>query len=613
MCGIVGANSTRNVANILIEGLKKLEYRGYDSAGLAIIDDKKNIDICKEVGKVIELEKSVHSLADFKGNIGIAHTRWATHGRSSKENSHPHASENFCIVHNGVIENFSELKKSLIADGYGFKSDTDTEVVAHLLDREWNAQESIIENIKRIIALLKGAYALAIISQNFPDKIIAVRSGSPLVIGVGIDENFVSSDALSLLPVTNKFSYLDEGDIAIVSRDDIEVFDSRGVPKNLEIEEYNYSSSSASKDGYKHYMLKEIYEQPEAISNTILASLKDDNEISLENFDNRAKELFEKAKHICIVACGTSYNAGMTAKYWIEKYAKIPCSVEIASELRYRDNVVVDGSLFVSISQSGETADTLESLRKSKKQGYAGSMCICNVPNSSLVRESDIAFMTKAGVEIGVASTKAFTTQLIALAIFTLTMAKLGKTLSDSEVAKYTQELKNTRALVMGALKLDPEIDEISEYFSDKEHTIFLGRGLYFPIAVEGALKLKEISYIHAEAYPSGELKHGPLALVDKNMPIVVVVPNDELLDKTLSNLQEVHARGGKLILFVDKAIKDRVNFDNSIVLELDSGHDFSAPIVFTIPLQLLSYHVAIIKGTDVDQPRNLAKSVTVE
>ncbi|ASG68469.1 glutamine--fructose-6-phosphate aminotransferase [isomerizing] [Francisella halioticida] len=613
MCGIVGANSTRNVTNILIEGLKKLEYRGYDSAGLAIIDGEQDIDICKEVGKVIELEKSVRSLSDFKGSIGIAHTRWATHGKPSKENSHPHASEKFCIVHNGVIENFSELKKSLIADGYGFKSDTDTEVVVHLLDREWKNQETIIDNIKRIISLLKGAYALAIISQKFPDKIIAVRSGSPLVIGVGIDENFVSSDALSLLPVTNKFSYLDEGDIAIVSKIDVKVFDNQGIPKNLEVEEYNYSASSTSKDGYKHYMLKEIYEQPEAISNTILASLKDNNEISLENFDNKAKELFEKTKHICIVACGTSYNAGMTAKYWIEKYAKISCSVEIASELRYRDNVVVDGSLFVSISQSGETADTLESLRKSKKQAYAGSMCICNVPNSSLVRESDVAFMTKAGVEIGVASTKAFTTQLIVLAIFTLAMAKLRRSLSDVEVKKYIQELKNARASVMGALKLDPEIDEISEYFSDKEHTIFLGRGLYFPIAVEGALKLKEISYIHAEAYPSGELKHGPLALVDKNMPIVAVVPNDELLDKTLSNLQEVHARGGKLILFVDKVIKDRVDFDNSIVLELDGGHDFSAPIVFTVPLQLLSYHVAILKGTDVDQPRNLAKSVTVE
>ncbi|AEI36785.1 glutamine--fructose-6-phosphate transaminase (isomerizing) [Francisella salina] len=613
MCGIVGANSTRNITNILIEGLKKLEYRGYDSAGLAVIDNHNQIDMCKEVGKVVELENAVNDLSDFKGNIGIAHTRWATHGKPSKENSHPHASEKFCIVHNGVIENFAELKKSLVDEGYHFKSDTDTEVVAHLLDREWNDSKSIIENIKTIIKLLKGAYALAIISQKFSDKIVAVRSGSPLVIGVGIDENFISSDTLSLLPVTNRFSYLDEGDIAIISKQGVEVFDSKGIPKNLEVEEYNYSSSSATKDGYKHYMLKEIYEQPEAISNTILASLKDDNEITLENFDNRAKELFEKTKHICIVACGTSYNAGMTAKYWIEKYAKIPCSVEIASELRYRDNVVVDGSLFVSISQSGETADTLESLRKSKKQGYAGSMCICNVPNSSLVRESDIAFMTKAGVEIGVASTKAFTTQLIALAIFTLAMAKLRNSLTDTEIAKYTQELKNTRALVMGALKLDPEIDEISGYFSDKEHTIFLGRGLYFPIAIEGALKLKEISYIHAEAYPSGELKHGPLALVDKNMPIVAMVPNDDLLDKTLSNLQEVHARGGKLILFVDKAIKDKVSFDNSIVLELDGGHDFSAPIVFTIPLQLLSYHVAIIKGTDVDQPRNLAKSVTVE
>ncbi|AJI74669.1 glutamine-fructose-6-phosphate transaminase [Francisella philomiragia subsp. philomiragia ATCC 25015] len=612
MCGIVGANSTRNITNILIEGLKKLEYRGYDSAGLAVIDDHNQIDICKEVGKVVELEKAVHGLSNFKGDIGIAHTRWATHGKPSKENSHPHASEKFCIVHNGVIENFAELKKSLIDEGYHFKSDTDTEVVAHLLDREWNDSKSIIDNIKIITKLLKGAYALAIISQKFTDKIVAVRSGSPLVIGVGIDENFISSDTLSLLPVTNRFSYLDEGDIAIISKRDVKVFDSKGVPKNLEVEEYNYSSSSATKDGYKHYMLKEIYEQPEAISNTIMASLND-GEISLDNFDKKAQELFEKTKHISIVACGTSYNAGITAKYWIEKYAKIPCSVEIASEIRYRDNIVVDGSLFVSISQSGETADTLESLRKSKKQNYIGSMCICNVPNSSLVRESDIAFMTKAGVEIGVASTKAFTTQLVALAIFTLVMSKLKRSLSDDEIVKYTKELNNIRALVMGALKLDPEIDEISEYFSDKEHTIFLGRGLYYPIAIEGALKLKEISYIHAEAYPSGELKHGPLALVDKHMPIVAMVPNDDLLDKTLSNLQEVHARGGKLILFVDKVIKDKVSFDNSIVLELDGGHDFSAPIVFTIPLQLLSYHVAIIKGTDVDQPRNLAKSVTVE
>ncbi|AJC49436.1 glutamine--fructose-6-phosphate transaminase (isomerizing) [Allofrancisella guangzhouensis] len=611
MCGIVGANSTRNVTNILIEGLRKLEYRGYDSAGLAVINNK--IDVCKEVGKVIELERSVHALGDFKGNIGIAHTRWATHGKPSKANSHPHASNNFCIVHNGVIENFSELKKSLIAEGYAFKSDTDTEVVAHLLDREWSDNKTIIENIKHTVSMLKGAYALAIISQKFLDKIVAVRSGSPLVIGVGIDENFISSDALSLLPVTNKFSYLDEGDIAIISRDNIEVFDSRGIPKNLEVEEYNYSSMSTSKDGYKHYMLKEIYEQPEAISNTITSSLSDDGEIYLENFNKQTQTLFEKTKHICIVACGTSYNAGLIAKYWIEKYAKIPCSVEIASELRYRDNVVVDGSLFVSISQSGETADTLESLRKSKKQDYIGSMCICNVPNSSLVRESDIIFMTKAGVEIGVASTKAFTTQLVALALFALVMARLKGKLSDARLSQYTQELKNIRALVLGALKLDSEIDEISEYFADKEHTIFLGRGLYFPIAIEGALKLKEISYIHAEAYPSGELKHGPLALVDKNMPIVAVVPNDELLDKTLSNLQEVHARGGKLILFVDKAIKDKVSFDNSIVLEIDTGSDFSAPVVFTIPLQLLSYHVAIIKGTDVDQPRNLAKSVTVE
>ena len=612
MCGIVGANSTRNVTNILIEGLKKLEYRGYDSAGLAIIDEKNHIDICKEVGKVVELEKSVYNLANFKGDIGIAHTRWATHGKPSKSNSHPHVSESFCIVHNGVIENFAELRKILINDGYKFKSDTDTEVIAHLLQKWWGNNLCIVENIKYVIAMLKGAYALAIISQKFPDKIVAVRSGSPLVIGMGIDENFISSDVLSLLPVTNKFSYLDEGDIAIISKDDVEVFDNNGVAKNLEVEEYNYSSSSVSKDGYKHYMLKEIYEQPEAVSNTILASLAD-GEISLDSFDKRAKELFEKTKHICIVACGTSYNAGIIAKYWIEKYAKVPCSVEIASEIRYRDKVVVDGSLFVSISQSGETADTLESLRKSKKQNYVGSMCICNVPNSSLVRESDIIFMTKAGIEIGVASTKAFTTQLVALAIFTLVMAKLKNSLSDQQIAKYTEELKNIRALVMGALKLEAEIDQISEYFSDKKHAIFLGRGLYYPIAIEGALKLKEISYIHAEAYPSGELKHGPLALVDKNMPIVAVVPNDELLDKTLSNLQEVHARGGKLILFVDKTIKERVNFDNSIVLKLDAGHDFSAPVVFTIPLQLLSYHVAMIKGTDIDQPRNLAKSVTVE
>ena len=611
MCGIVGANSTRNVTKILIEGLKKLEYRGYDSAGLAVFDEK--IKICKEVGKVVELEKSVNKQVDFHGPIGIAHTRWATHGKPSQANSHPHNSNKFCIVHNGVIENFEDLKKSLINDGYAFASDTDTEVVAHLLDRDWDDSKSIVDNIKNIGKSLKGAYALAIISEKFPDKIVAIRSGSPLVIGVGIDENFISSDALSLLPVTNKFAYLDEGDIAIVARDSVEVYDSHGQHKPLEVEEYNYSSGSVTKDGYKHYMLKEIYEQPEAISNTITANIGSKGELSLEDFDTKAIDLLQQAKHICIVACGTSYNAGLTAKYWLEKYAKVSCSVEIASELRYRDNVVVDNSLFVSISQSGETADTLESLRKSKKQNYIGSMCICNVPNSSLVRESDISFMTKAGVEIGVASTKAFTTQLVALAMFSLVIAQIKKTLSNDEIAKYTQDLKNIRSLVMGSLKLDAEIDEISEYFSDKEHTLLLGRGLYYPIAVEGSLKLKEISYIHAEAYPSGELKHGPLALVDKNMPIVAVVPNDHLLDKTLSNLQEVHARGGKLILFVDKAISNRVNFDNSIVLEIDAGGDFTAPVVFTIPLQLLSYHVAIIKGTDVDQPRNLAKSVTVE
>ena len=611
MCGIVGANSTRNVTKILIEGLKKLEYRGYDSAGLAVFDEK--IKICKEVGKVVELEKSVNKQVDFHGPIGIAHTRWATHGKPSQANSHPHNSNKFCIVHNWVIENFEDLKKSLINDGYAFASDTDTEVVAHLLDRDWDDSKSIVDNIKNIGKSLKGAYALAIISEKFPDKIVAIRSGSPLVIGVGIDENFISSDALSLLPVTNKFAYLDEGDIAIVARDSVEVYDSHGQHKPLEVEEYNYSSGSVTKDGYKHYMLKEIYEQPEAISNTITANIGSKGELSLEDFDTKAIDLLQQAKHICIVACGTSYNAGLTAKYWLEKYAKVSCSVEIASELRYRDNVVVDNSLFVSISQSGETADTLESLRKSKKQNYIGSMCICNVPNSSLVRESDISFMTKAGVEIGVASTKAFTTQLVALAMFSLVIAQIKKTLSNDEIAKYTQDLKNIRSLVMGSLKLDAEIDEISEYFSDKEHTLLLGRGLYYPIAVEGSLKLKEISYIHAEAYPSGELKHGPLALVDKNMPIVAVVPNDHLLDKTLSNLQEVHARGGKLILFVDKAISNRVNFDNSIVLEIDAGGDFTAPVVFTIPLQLLSYHVAIIKGTDVDQPRNLAKSVTVE
>ncbi len=611
MCGIVGANSTRNVTKILIEGLKKLEYRGYDSAGLAVFD--KQIKICKEVGKVVELEKAVNKQPDFEGHIGIAHTRWATHGKPSQKNSHPHSSNKFCIVHNGVIENFEELKKSLVNSGYNFASDTDTEVVVHLLDRDWDDGKSIIDNIKAVTKSLKGAYALAIISEKFPDQILAIRSGTPLVIGVGIEENFVSSDALSLLPVTNKFAYLDEGDIAVVARDSVDVYDSHGQHKSLEVEEYNYSSGSVTKDGYKHYMLKEIYEQPEAISNTITANMGFKGELSLEDFDVKAIDLLQQAKHICIVACGTSYNAGLTAKYWLEKYAKVSCSVEVASEIRYRDNVVVDNSLFLSISQSGETADTLESLRKSKKQNYIGSLCICNVPHSSLVRESDISFMTKAGVEIGVASTKAFTTQLVALAMFSLVIAEIKKTLSNDEIAKYTQDLNNIRSLVMGALKRYAEIDEISEYFSDKEHTLFLGRGLYYPIAVEGSLKLKEISYIHSEAYPSGELKHGPLALVDKNMPIVALVPNDHLLDKTLSNLQEVHARGGKLILFVDKAISNLVNFDNSIVLEVDTGNDFTAPIVFTITLQLLSYHVGMIKGTDVDQPRNLAKSVTVE
>ena len=611
MCGIVGAVSTRNVQNILIEGLKKLEYRGYDSAGLAIIDSQYNIKVCKEVGKVVELEKAINNYKNIKGKIGIAHTRWATHGKPSKENSHPHSSEKFTIVHNGVIENFEQLKQELLLKGYIFKSDTDTEVVAHLLDSKWDYDISIIENIRHITSLLKGAYALAILSEKYNDKLICVRSGSPLVIGVGIEENFISSDTLSLLPVTNKFSYLEEGDIAIISTNEINVFDKNAQIKELEVKEYNYSSSSVSKDGYKHYMLKEIYEQPEAISNTIQTNFANYSDINLTQLSKHNIELLRKAKNICIVACGTSYNAGLTAKYWIEKYAKISCSVEIASEIRYRENVVQDDTLFISISQSGETADTLESLRKSKAQNYLASICICNVPNSSLVRESDIIFMTKAGAEIGVASTKAFTTQLTVLAMFTALLIKIKY--KNNLAYELIEKLKTTRKLILNALKLDKEIENISEYFSDKEHTIFLGRGQQYPISIEGALKLKEISYIHAEAYPSGELKHGPLALVDKNMPIVAIVPNDDLLDKNLSNLQEVHARGGKLILFADKKIAHKLNFKDSIILTLDSGDDIIAPIVFTIPLQLLSYHVAIIKGTDVDQPRNLAKSVTVE
>ncbi|MGB5562919.1 MAG: glutamine--fructose-6-phosphate transaminase (isomerizing) [Sedimenticolaceae bacterium] len=608
MCGIVGAIAERNVVPILMEGLRRLEYRGYDSAGIAVSNPNARLQRIRSVGKVAELQNLLDR-ATVEGTQGIAHTRWATHGMPAERNAHPHMSgEHVAVVHNGIIENHADLRDDLQRQGFVFNSDTDTEVIAHLLAGLLVEGQDILEAARNAIGRLVGAYALALINPDDPNRIVVARAGSPLVIGIGVGEHFIASDVFALLPVTQRFVFLEEGDLAEIRRDGISIFDADGQPVEREMRTSELSASNAEKGPYRHYMLKEIFEQPAVIAETLEGRIHKGRLLE-ESFGHVARELFDRTRAVQIIACGTSYHAGMVARYWLEE-AGYPCQIEVASEFRYRKTVVQPDTLFVTISQSGETADTLAALRSAKKAGYIGSLVVCNVPESSLVRESDVALMTRAGPEIGVASTKAFTTQLVALRLMTLALAK-RRGLTAEQENEWVEELQALPRQVEVVLKLSEAIEKMAQSFSDMQNALFLGRGTFYPIAMEGALKLKEISYIHAEAYPAGELKHGPLALVDERMPVVCALPDDPLLEKVLSNLQEVRARGGELFLFSDKKVK--ISLDHYQNLTLDDICPGTAPIVYTIPLQLLSYHVAILKGTDVDQPRNLAKSVTVE
>ncbi|WP_110648637.1 glutamine--fructose-6-phosphate transaminase (isomerizing) [Salinicola peritrichatus] len=609
MCGIVAALAARNVQGILLEGLKRLEYRGYDSAGMAVLDAGGHLHRQRALGKVAALEEKLER-APLNGRIGIAHTRWATHGKPSEANAHPHlAAGRLAIVHNGIIENFEPLKRELEVEGVMFESETDTEVVAHLVARAFERRHDLLAAVQQTLARIDGAYALAVMHADAPREIVGARKGSPLVVGVGIDEHFLASDPLALLQVTDRFVYLREGDVVRLSDGGgIEVFDAEQRPVTRPLQVFEHGDGAASRGDYRHFMLKEIHEQPAVIAATLEGRLSGSHVLE-SSFGVDAGALFADVRQIHIVACGTSYHAGMVARYWLEKLAGIPTQVEVASEYRYRDVVVPQDTLFVTLSQSGETADTLAALRYAATLGYLGSLAICNVPGSSLTRESDLSLMTQAGPEIGVASTKAFTTQLVSLLLLTLA---LRRERGDAREAALVQALRGLPAVLERALEMDSPIAELSEAFAEKHHALFLGRGTQFPIALEGALKLKEISYIHAEAYPAGELKHGPLALVDADMPVVAVAPNDELLEKLKSNLQEVRARGGELFVFADEGVALAAT-DNLRVLHVPRVDECLAPIVYTVPLQLLSYHVAVLKGTDVDQPRNLAKSVTVE
>jgi len=610
MCGIVGAVAERDVTPILLEGLKRLEYRGYDSAGIALLTQKKEMNCHRVKGKVQALCDLVDKQS-IVGNTGVAHTRWATHGVPSEANAHPHLSCNeLALVHNGIIENHDLLREQLIKKGYIFNSATDTEVIVHLLHHHLSKNNDLLVALNKTIIELKGAFALGIIHKSEPGRILAVRCGSPLVIGLGLGENFIASDLMALLPVTNRFIYLEEGDLADISRHEIKIIDSKGKAVERETHRSKINASITTRGSYQHYMQKEIFEQPAAIKATFEGRIADDKVLEAA-FGSQATKLFDKAERVVIIACGTSYHAGLVARYWLEEYANIQCSVEVASEYRYRQAVVQPNTLFIVISQSGETADTLAALRLAKEQNYLGILGICNVPESSLVRESDLILMTRAGTEIGVASTKAFTTQLTALFLLTIVLGRRHG-LSEAVEKQLTRQIISLPGIIEKVLATDNRIKILAKSFANKGHALFLGRGFQFPIALEGALKLKEISYIHAEAYPAGELKHGPLALVDDEMPVVAVAPSDALLEKLKSNLQEVQARGGKLIVFTDDAAQMKESDGVEIIL-MPETEKAIAPIIYTIPLQLLAYHVALIKGTDVDQPRNLAKSVTVE
>jgi glucosamine--fructose-6-phosphate aminotransferase (isomerizing) len=609
MCGIVGGIAQRNIVPILLEGLKRLEYRGYDSAGLAVINDG-TIYRKRELGKVKGLEDLLQ-LDPVFGNIGIAHTRWATHGKPSTANAHPHLSrDKVAVVHNGIIENHEQLRASLKESGYVFTSETDTEVIVHQIYQAMESTDGFLEAVKQAIKSLQGAYALGIMSTVEPDTLIVCRKGSPLVIGVGIGEYFIASDVAALLPVTQRFIFLEDGDIASISIDSLVIYNSDGEIVTRAIKESQLTADSVDKGDYRHYMLKEIYEQPFAIAQTLEGRFIN-NRLEESAFGHNASEVFDNIKSVQILACGTSYHAGLVARYWFEKLARVPCQIEVASEFRYRHPVLLPDTLIVTISQSGETADTLAALQEAKKLGAKYSLAICNVPESSLVRESDLVLMTRAGPEIGVASTKAFTTQLATLMLLVMAIGRRFE-MSEQVEQKITSELFRLPGNIEKALQLNEEIKVLAEQFSEKQHALFLGRGSHYPIAMEGALKLKEISYIHAEAYPAGELKHGPLALIDAEMPVITVAPNNSLLEKLKSNIQEVSARGGQLIVFMDETLATASDVNVQIVKMPQVENEIS-PIIYTIPLQLLSYHVAVLKGTDVDQPRNLAKSVTVE
>ena len=609
MCGIVAAIAQRDVTPILLEGLKRLEYRGYDSAGVAVVDNGA-LQLARAVGKVAALQDTLNTTA-VRGALGIAHTRWATHGEVSERNAHPHVSaQRVAVVHNGIIENYAVIREQLAAEGYVFASETDSETIAHLIDFELRRCPTLLAAVQAAVAQFKGAYGLAVMALDTPDELVVARSGSPLVLGLGIGENFVASDVAALAPVTQRVVFLQEGDVAQLGRDHWQVFDAQGQAVERPVHEAS-QSDIADRGGYRHYMLKEIFEQPRALADTLQERISHDALLP-QSLGPAAEKLLASAENVHIVACGTSYHAGMVARYWIETLAGIPVNVELASEYRYRDVVVPPKTLFVTLSQSGETADTLAALHFAKSAGYLATLTICNSAQSSMVRESDLAMMTRAGPEIGVASTKAFTTQLICLLLIAGMLGKLRGRLSADAEADLVGHLSKTPGLVEDALAMDKAIQTLSEDFADKQHALFLGRGSQFPIAMEGALKLKEISYIHAEAYAAGELKHGPLALIDEDMPTIVVAPNNDLLDKLKSNLEVVRARGGQLYVFADDAtgIRSESAIRVTAVPHMD---DLIAPIVYTVPLQLLAYHVAVLKGTDVDQPRNLAKSVTVE
>ncbi|MFD3396488.1 glutamine--fructose-6-phosphate transaminase (isomerizing) [Alteromonas macleodii] len=610
MCGIVGAVAERNVVEILLEGLKRLEYRGYDSAGVALLQGDGTLTRIRRTGKVQELADAVAE-GEALGTTGIAHTRWATHGGVTEANAHPHFStERVAVVHNGIIENYVNLKAQLKQQGYTFTSDTDTETIAHTVHEELKSGKTLLDAVQSAVKTFHGAYGTVIMDKEDPSRVVVARSGSPLVIGLGLGENFIASDQMALLPVTRRFIFLEEGDVAEITRRDVKIFDKDGNAVEREVIESNIEHDAGDKAGYRHYMLKEIHEQPTVVRNALKDRI-DENGLTADIFGKGADDIFKKVQHVQIIACGTSYHAGMTARYWLEQYANVSCNVEIASEFRYRKSVVHPNSLLITISQSGETADTLAALRLAKELGYMSSLTICNVQGSSLVRESDLAFMTRAGAEIGVASTKAFTTQLTAFLMLTLALGKENG-MTDVDSKAIVSALHSLPAKLEETLAITGGIEDLAEEFADKNHSLFLGRGDQYPIAMEGALKLKEISYIHAEAYASGELKHGPLALIDDEMPVIVVAPNNELLEKLKSNVEEVRARGGIMYVFADK---DAAFEGDETMRVIDVPHcdEPIAPIIYTLPLQLLSYYVALIKGTDVDQPRNLAKSVTVE